>query len=73
MYGGWEGAFYNGDYNISNKKTELRKSLFLLQPKTGKVENSTVTVLQIMSARIIEEEIIMNKLQKVSCEANAQH
>jgi 5'-nucleotidase (lipoprotein e(P4) family) len=45
MYGGWEGAFYNGDYNISNKKkTELRKShLTYFNPKTGKVENSTVT------------------------------
>lgn len=45
MYGGWEGALYGGNYDESNaKKTKDRKShLTYFNPKTGKVENSTVT------------------------------
>lgn len=45
MYGGWEGALYGGDYNISNaQKTKERKShLTYFNPKTNKVENKTVT------------------------------
>lgn len=45
MYGGWEGALYGGNYNISNaQKTKDRKShLTYFNPKTNKVENKTVT------------------------------
>lgn len=45
MYGGWEGALYGGNYNISNaQKTKDRKShLIYFNPKTNKVENKTVT------------------------------
>lgn len=45
MYGGWEGALYSGNYNISNaQKTKDRKShLTYFNPKTNKVENKTVT------------------------------
>ena len=44
-YGGWEGALYGGNYNISNaQKTKDRKShLTYFNPKTNKVENKTVT------------------------------
>lgn len=45
MYGGWEGALYGGNYNISNaQKTKDRKShLTYFNPKTNKVENKIVT------------------------------
>ena len=45
MYGGWEGALYGGNYDISNaQKTKDRKShLTYFNPKTNKVENKTVT------------------------------
>lgn len=45
MYGGWEGALYNNDYNISNSdKTKKRKeSLTYYNPKNHKVENTSIT------------------------------
>lgn len=45
MYGGWEGALYGGNYNISNaqKTKDWKSHLTYFNPKTNKVENKTVT------------------------------
>ena len=45
MYGNWEAALYNNNYQQSDsKKISLRKSLLTyFDPKTNKVKHTTVT------------------------------